>query len=85
MEILQFSALTALAAIVTTLALLECHKTKIFRRKVAEALDRALENGYDMRRERPLIVAKDMIDHDAGFEGYDPQELLDPIKRWQEA
>jgi hypothetical protein len=55
---------------------------------IADALDAALENGYDMKDEPVLAVALDMVSCHADYDHIDaaygfPDELLAGIEQWQ--
>lgn len=63
---------------------------------VFEALNRALENGFDMRKGYPQLehmdrqhnleqIAIDLCDHDTDFEEMDYLELVTHIEAWQKS
>lgn len=53
------------------------------RERVFEALNNAVANGYDMREWAPSEVAVDLLDHDAGLEHLEPDDVLPHIIEWQ--
>lgn len=57
---------------------------EVTQQKVDEALNNALENGYDYRRyDNHEELAIDIGSYDAGLEGAEPEQLIPLIKDWQ--
>lgn len=55
---------------------------------VNEALDNAIENGYNMKKMAPIRVAIDLCTYDSRFEGLDPDSLeftqvVRMVQTWQ--
>ena len=53
--------------------------------RVHVALDNALANDFDLRRNDPREVAEDLVQNDAELEDEDPKDLVTHIKSWQKA
>ena len=50
---------------------------------VSEALNQALENGYDFTYEKPTVVAADLTDCHSDFNGDDVLALVPFVVAWQ--
>ena len=51
--------------------------------RVHEALTIAWkENGYDFRRDKPAMVAIDLLDYASDLEGCTEEEIIPHIKSW---
>lgn len=51
--------------------------------RVAEALDRAVVNGYDLREDDPEAVAVDLAMRCVDLESVELEELVPAVKAWQ--
>ena len=59
--------------------------TEKLMEKVYQALDHAVENGYDMSLtswKDSMAIAEDLVEFDAELEEYDPEQLLPHVEHW---
>ena len=55
----------------------------ILENTVHEALDNALDNGYDMLKFTNMQIAIDLIEFDAVLEKHSAEELIPHIESWR--